>query len=328
MTVGQFKRPQDGERRSHRREGGILIEFCVSVMALWLIMAATVDLGRAFSAAHLLQSAARTAARELALGGNSWNAPFQDALLNIFRPDYLVVDLSCLEERAQGQDLTPDGFLMQDLRDQGLVLNLALRPLMIFEDVTVGGQRRRLLRYPGALLLSGQSDNPNSCAREDFAIGIPEINDAASEIRIQPVVEELVSEAYGLDYRSDGPVPPGTASLELRYPFQAVTLSGWRLVDGINRPVLASEADGYATQLDESLGSGTSLIEELDSRDGAGTLQAYAQNGAGQTIPVYGGRLGLGFHGVLNKEVRPYRRVIKAQALAPREVISGGSGSL
>ena len=321
-------KPRKVGRDSLRREGGILVEFCVSVMALWLIVAATVDLGRAFSAAHLLQSAARSAAREMALDGNRWNATFQDALSNIFRQDHLVVDVSCLEERAEARGTTPDGFLQEDLRDQGLILNLALKPLMIFEDVNLSGQRRRLLRYPGALLLSGQVDDPSSCAREDFAVGIPEINDAASEIRMQPVVEEPVSTAYGLDYPSGGPVPPGTASLELRYPFQAVALSGWRLVDGINRPVLVSETEGYSTELDESLGSNAALIGGLDTQGEGGTLQAYAQNGAGQTIPVYGGRLGLGFHGVLGKEVRPYRRVIKAQAMAPREIISDGSGNL
>ena len=41
----------------------------------------------------------------------------------------------------------------------------------------------------------------------------------------------------------------------------------------------------------------------------------------GDAIPVYAGSLGLGIQGVLGREVRPYRRVLQAQAFAPREVV-------
>ena len=308
---------------TRRRSGGILVEFCLSVMALWLIAAAIVDLGRAFSAAHLLQSAARSAAREIALDDETaWNASFQTALERVFDPNYLVVDASCLEDRALRDGTTPDFELREAL--QGRVLNLALKPLMIFEDVQLSGQRTRLVRYPGALLSSGQGDVEGTCAREDFTVGIPEINDEQSRIEMWPVVAELVQGAYSLEQSGASSIPPGTATLQLRYPFQAVALSAWQVVDGFNRPLRVSENDGYQADLD-ALGEGVSTLDALDARQSDGALRAYAQNDLGQTLPVYGGRLGLGVQGVLGQEVRPYRRVITAQAMAPREIIGSGS---
>ncbi|MDG2048570.1 MAG: pilus assembly protein [Myxococcota bacterium] len=312
------------KRDSRHRAGGILVEFCISVMALWLIAAAIVDLGRAFSAAHLLQSAARSAAREIALDDETaWNAPFQTALERVFDPNYLVVDAGCLESLAVEASTTPDFELREAL--QGRVLNLALKPLMIFEDVQLNGEQIRLIRYPGALLASGQPDDQDTCAREDYTVGIPEINDEDSRIDMFPVVAELFAGSYSLETSGGNLIPPGTATLQLRYPFQAVALSAWRVVDGFNRPVGVAENDDYQADL-ERLANGVSTLDALDARSSDGELQAYAQNDLGQTLPVYGGRLGLGVQGVLGREVRPYRRVITAQAMAPREVIGSGSG--
>ena len=293
-------------------------------MALWLIAAAIVDLGRAFSAAHLLQSAARSAAREIALDDETaWNAPFQTALERVFDRNYLVVDAGCLEDLALEAGTTPDFELREAL--QGRVLNLALKPLMIFEDVQLDGRQNRLIRYPGALLASGQEDEQETCALENYTVGIPEINDEDSRIDIWPVVAELVEGSYSLEPSGGSSIPPGTATLLIRYPFQAVALTAWRVVDGFNQPLLASENDGYQTAFREDLAEGVATLDALDARQSDGGLQAYAQNGLGKTLPVYGGRLGLGVQGVLGREVRPYRRVITAQAMAPREVIGAGS---
>jgi hypothetical protein len=93
-------------------------------------------------------------------------------------------------------------------------------------------------------------------------------------------------------------------------------------VDGFNKPVLAADAGDYAidgTRVDAS------IIAELDARGSDGAAQAYALRGRGDPIPVYGGSLGLGFQAVLGQEVRPYRRVLSAQAIAAREAVGGGS---
>ena len=92
--------------------GGVLVEFAVSIIALWLIVAAALDLGRAFASAHVLQSAARSAARQIALSGDlPWDASFEAALSRVFDPDYLVVDADCLEDRARANATTPEAEL-------------------------------------------------------------------------------------------------------------------------------------------------------------------------------------------------------------------------
>ena len=76
--------------------------------------------------------------------------------------------------------------------------------------------------------------------------------------------------------------------------------------------------------LDEIPDLAASTIGELDPA-GAGEIPAaYVLNDRGDPIPVYGGSLGLGFQAVLGRVVRPYRRVLSAQAIAARETLGAG----
>jgi len=304
-----------------RRSGGALVEFSVSVVVLWLIVAATLDLGRAFAASHVLQSAARSAARELALDAEiPWNEPFEDAVERIFDSDYLVVDADCLEQQAAAAGRTPGSELAEILRREGLLLNQMLRPLMVFEHVSVGGTEWHLLRYPGALL-STQPDPTKDCTTP-FTVGIPEVDAEDSRVTFHAVVEEIEPDAFSLGGEPEGALPAGTVALRLLYPFQAVGLSGWRVVDGFNKPVLTADAEDYA--IDTAAVDG-STIAELDTRGPGGAPQAYALRAGGDPIPVYGGSLGLGVQGVLGQAVRPFRRVLEAQAVAAREAVGEGS---
>ena len=296
------------------------------MLALWLIAAATLDLGRAFAATHVLQNAARTAARELALRDAPWDADFETALGRVFDSDYLVVEMECLEREARNSGRNVQAQLAHLLGVHGLLLNQMLRPLMIFEQVSVGGQPQRLLRYPGALLSSGQPPRSGRlCAATEFSVGVPQINRTASRIVMHAVVEELQPGAFSLE-GGTAQVPAGTVSMRLHYPFQAVGLTSWRLVGGLNRAERANEVDGFQIQWTELGEDEASTIGALDARDADGELQAYAVGPRG-TIPVYAGRLGLGFQGVFGQNVRPFRRVITAQAVAPREVIEGPPAS-
>ena len=73
---------------ARRQRGGVLVEFSVSVIVLWLLLAATLDLGRAFAASQLLQTAARAAAREMSLDdGPSWDDGFRDGARRGLRPE-------------------------------------------------------------------------------------------------------------------------------------------------------------------------------------------------------------------------------------------------
>ena len=309
-------------KRSER--GGVLVEFSLSLIVLWLIVAATLDLGRAFAAAHVLQSAARSAARELALDDAiAWNASFDDALAAIFDPSYLVVDATCLDQRANERDTSPRMELAEILSKRGHTLNLMLTPLMVFEQVSVGGTDLRLLRYPGALLQSGETADSGKPCTTPYTVGIAEVDDLQSRVTFHSVVEEIEPDVFSLAVQPDSSLPAGTVALRLLYPFQAVGLSAWRIVDGFNKPLPAVSADDYAVDL-TSVGE-SKTVSALDARGPEGGLEAYAQTGTGDPIPIYGGSLGLGVQGVLGQEVRPFRRVLTAQAIAPREVIGTGS---
>ncbi len=312
----------------------MLLEFAVSIGVLWLIVAASLEFGRAYLASHVLQTAARTAARELALDADvAWNASFDDALSRVFDADYLVIDQECLEDEALTEGITPGEHLATILSERGLILNQMLRPLMIREDVDVGGQVRRLLRYPGALMAANTpASGAWDCVEEDYAIGIPEVNDALSSITFHPVVQEIEEGgpyfSLGAEPDPDAFLQAGTVALQIHYPFQASGMSNWRLidpVDGVYRAEDTAETAGYAIDYavdhdDQPLLEATEL-HELDAEDADGALQAYALTESGRHIPVYGGSLGLGDQLMLGRSVRPFRRLISAQAVAPREVV-------
>lgn len=303
----------------------MLLEFSLSMVVLWLIVAATLDLGRAFAAAQLLQSAVRSAARELALaefpadrsllGGEGETG----ALSTLFDEDYLVVDADCLEQVAEEEGRTPEAQLARILGERGLLLNQMLRPLMIFERVTIGGREEHLLRYPGALLrASGAGSGP---CKTGYTVAVPRVDESASRIDWHRVVEPL--EGAGAFE-----APEATVALQVHYPFQAAGLSGWRLLEpaseggprnDIHEPVAAAQPGDYTGG---ALPEGTSLLPELDAGLDAGAPVAYAANPRGRTIPVYGGSLGLGFQAVLGETVRPYRRVITVQAVEGRQLIA------
>ncbi len=314
---------RDVAARRQRRFGGVLVEFSVSMVVLWLIIAATLDFGRAFAASHVLQSAARSAARELALDDTvAWDASFDDALAGIFDPDYLVVDTDCLEQRAGAAGNTPETELVAILGQRNLTLNLMLRPLMIFEHVAVQGVERHFLRYPGALLDTGQTPDPTKPCATRYTVGIAEVDEQQSRVTFHSVVEEIEPDVFRLGGAQTGALPVGTVALRLLYPFQAAALSGWEMVGGFQKPVDAAVASDYVV---EATAVGGTILPGLDARGADGGPQAYALRGSGDPIPVYGGSLGLGVQGVLGRDVRPYRKVLTAQAIAPREVIGGGS---
>ena len=294
------------------------------MIVLWLLVAAALDLGRAFAASHVLQSAARTAARDLALDDAvAWNASFDDALSQVFDPAYLVVDADCLDQRASERGTSSRLELAEILSARGHTLNLMLTPLMVFEQVSVAGTDWRLLRYPGALLRAGEAPGPEKLCATPYTVGIAEVDDGQSRVTLHAVVEEIEPDVFSLAEQSGASLPAGTVALRLLYPFQAAGLSAWRIVDGFNQPVAAASGDNVSVDLAGV--EGAARLPSLDARSSDGALEAYARTGSGDSIPIYGGSLGLGVQGVLGQEVRPFRRVLTAQAIVPREVIGAGS---
>ncbi len=275
-----------------RRRGAALVEFALVALALYLLLAAILGLGRWILVAQSAQDAARFAAREMALFPLPAGYDFGQALADpafrgaVYDADRLVVDLGA----------TPPGPALEAEFAGMPVVNRALRPLMITSDVDVGGTVRRLLHLPGALVDSPTSPTgltvvvPRVLAR-DGATG-------AETIELAPVLEEVGNGSFSVA-SPDG----GLVALRLNVPFQAATLSAYLQTDPAapNRKVLADDgavsAPGGAYR--PIVGPGPDGTGPYSGTYGLGQLQAL---------------------GPMGETVRPFRRLVAAQAMFRREV--------
>jgi hypothetical protein len=210
------------------------------------------------------------------------------------------------------------------------VVNRALRALMITEP-----SRPTLLRYAGALLsdASGAACSavgPNGqAAATGLTVGIPliESRDAAGVelIRWVPVVEEIRSAEnaacpsrgpFSLVYLANqdecgpldaDPLPDrGLAAVRVNYPYQAATLSGFQ--PG------STDFDPLPPNISNVIAADDGGVGEINVAPG-GTLD---DGGVGP----YAGPYGLGRQFALaGRTVRPFRKLISAQAIYRREVV-------
>ncbi len=275
------------------RRGSILVEFALVALAFYLILAGTLEVGRMITSAQIVQNAARTMSRELALLPLPATMTFRDALncatvrQRIYDPNLLAVNLS-----TSG---VPNSATWP-------TVNRMLLPLMTVSDVN-GTQ---YLHYPGALVNSFTGG---------VTVRVPQVvergADGVETIRWVDVVEEVRSDSLDptsgpFSMTSTGP-ELGLVALRINCPYQAATMSAFQPVD-VTEPNPQNEAilanDGGVTQLNAP----------------GGTLL-----NTGGTGGIYSGQYGLGKFYALNKEVRPFRRLISGQAVFRREVFAAGT---
>lgn len=327
-----FVAPGGGVRRPER--GAALVEFALVSLVLYLVLAGGIEFGRLMFAANALQDVARVAARELAVAPVRANATFDDVLScdpddpnclkrRVFDPACLVVDL---DDPAVAADV--DGFFAAMP-----VANRALRTLMITEP-----SRPNLLRYAGALLgdttgAACSAVGPNGqAAATGFTVGIPLVDsrnaNGVETITWVPVLEEIRAAQYsncpsrgpfslvylgaqdvcgplGADPVPDG--ARGVAAVRINYPYQAAMLSGFR-----SSPPTAD--DPLPPNLSNPIEADDGSVQQNNGAPG-GLLDDSAEAG------TYAGGLGLGRQLALaGKTVRPFRKLISAQAIYRREV--------
>ncbi len=288
-----------------QRRGSVLVEFALIAFALYMLMTALLEIGRAVFAAQAIQSAADVMARELAGAPLPATLTFQEAL------DSSYVRTRVFDERALVIDLSahPPGPALDDYFSVLPIVNQMLRPVMIQEQLPGGGL---VLRYPGALLRATDPDSGETY----HTVRIPRVVDrnqsGIETIDWVPVVQEVLPAASGVSHFAiDAPLPAfrGLASVRVNYPYQAATLTAFR-VDGsvgglVNEPVHAE--DGAVTDL------GFSPDEDV--------LLQFVHGGDPQIGSPYAGQYGLGRHYIfLGDSVRPWRKLLSAQAVRRREV--------
>ena len=316
--------------------GAALVEFALVSLVLYLLLAGAIEFGRLMFDANALQDVARVAARELAVAPVRAEATFDYALscdaasdpnclvdlrARIFDPACLVVDLT---DPAVAFD--PDGYFAAMP-----VVNRALRSLMITEPSRPG-----IVRYAGALLadttgFACSAVGPGGQASPTgLTVGIPliESRDAVGveAIRWVPVVEEIraaqdancpsrgpFSLVYLANQDDCGPLDAdpladrGLAAVRINYPYQAATLTGFRA------PV-PNAIDPMPPNVGSFIVADDGGVQELNPAPG-GLLDD-------GTVGPYSGPYGLGRQFALaGRTLRPYRKLISAQAIYRREVV-------
>lgn len=286
--------------------GGVLIEFALVALIMYLLLSVTIEFGRALYSAQILQDVARLAARELAVTAMPANMTFDCALSrdpgceNEYSP-VTPAEIAAIQADVKSRiwddtKLVVDAGVSNSDLDAAFanlpLINRALRPLMIFDDFTCS--TRKFFRYPGHVEVVGASDPCGwNGTTVTFKITVPMVISGGSTVAYLDVVDEVRSPA---DDRS-GPFhlamtgdsrqePKGIAAVVARYPFQAASMSGFH-PKGQWEPTM-----GDPIEADDSTPIGT-----------------------------YTGAEGLGAQYAMAKKVRPYRRILTGQAFFRREVM-------
>lgn len=316
------------ERGGKRVRGGVLAEFALLAFVVWLLLAGVLEIGRALTAQQLLQHAARTMAREMARLELPADWTFDDAASSaefqgrVLDDRFLVID-SDLLARCGYADFGQAGHNtdLDRLFASLPIGNRLLRPLMISDR----RETERMLRYPGALLVRNTTPGTHCEDGSRFSVGIAELNSTAGEVTWHPVVENSASPSSGAGASgADFPLAAGGwVGLRVNYPFQSAGL-------------LAAEQTGI---LDPRTGRETQRLvdadlpinEEIGLSALNGAFSPSADEGG-----VYAGDRGLGRLYAMPdatgraRAVRPYRRLLAAQAGFRREIFlspsAGASG--
>jgi hypothetical protein len=298
--------PAGRSARRVPRRGAALLEFALIALVLYLLLAVTIEMGRSLYSSQLLQQAADTMAREIsrtplpatitleeALYDTRYNAR---VLRDIYSEDFLVIDLD--------RQLLPGQTLADFFADKPIV-NRLLSSLMIFQDA--GG--RRLVHYPGALFAS-------RTAPSGLTVYVPVVvgrdRTGAETVDWVRVVEEVRPTRPPIT----PPPPPSTfpiqaperglVSVRLNFPFQAATLSAFRA-----SPRGPFEPGGAPIQADDG---------KVRTVDQNGFTPPGSPLDPGQVAGPYAGPNSLGRQLALGQALRPYRKLLTAQAVYRREV--------
>jgi hypothetical protein len=275
------------------------LEFAVVAFLLTFLLGAMLTLGFLFFGANVVQQAADVGAMEFArhpfTADGSFDAALQDS--GLFREEDLVV---------------PVGTTAADLP----LINQLLYSLYIYDpDID-------MVRYPGALVTNSNGDRTVLIpivgqGNRDPDSGVETI----SEWR--HVVEEVLPTgategAYSMSSITTGTLDPGMVALRIHYPFQSAASVAY----------IQKDASGVVIPPTDTIGldgvQNVAVVADDDAVTAAPLPAGYALvsptvNAAIGASP-HRGTYGLGESQAHLTTVRPYRKVITAQAIYRREV--------
>lgn len=308
-----FDRHYPTRRRGRRpdRRGQSLVEFAVVALAVYLLLAAILTFGQILYCAQTVQQAADVAARELSRTPLPADATLADPSLDthalrdpgvcsrVFNERYLVLTI----DTGSNPITFNGGHFLAEFP----LVNQQLLPIMIYDEI----QGSRVLRYPGAVFSDPSPDPSLNPPASGYLVRVPVVSVPTfpalptEQIRWVPVVEGISSPDKPDPFRVSSE-QRGVVALRINYPYQSATMSGFeRVPEPIERP---------------SPGNPVNPVEAQ------GVLSSSAPPGVGSPVASdfefgpYAGDYGLGQQAAWAQTVRPYRRVISAQAIFRREV--------
>jgi len=279
---------RNGFARRRIRRGQALVEFAIVALVAYLLIGGALTLGYAIYAAQAIQQVANFAAKQIAQTPLPADIELEDLL---YADESQHPAISGFRSEVFDQEylvvdldgLPQDGNrFLSDVVAGWPQINQQLYPLMIL-DVING---RRSLRYPGTLRPADTSTG--------FTVRIPVIDNGT--LRFVPVLEEIDSEGEtddGMDDGNEDPFLPssrhrGLVAIRVNYPMHSPFLSAFD-----------------------------------DAGPVPGDTPGPSQGPLGTGYGPYAGADGLGRQaGPDSQPVRPFRRVISAQAIYRREIFA------
>ncbi len=309
------------------RRGQVLVEFAVIAVILYLLLAGTFEFGRAIYCAQVIQQSADLCAREISRTPLSATATFSDALQDtknvlphIYDKHKLVIQWARVQAEYPND---PEALVKYSAQHLPLV-NQQLLTVMVndtIDDLTVDPTTQKtvhtsqqVLRYPGEIRKDSSPSDPDFpyfivvplvVSRGANGVETIERVDVVEEVKpplpLQPPYQPGDEQPFSIT----APTFRGVVALRINYPYQAATLSGFEQVPGPynNQVIQANDAGVQATDPNNVLGTSMPVM--------SGNL--YGPNT---------GTYGLGDQAALGKQVRPFRKVLSAQAIYRREVFN------
>lgn len=321
MSPGQtrFSTTKKIQARRSPRSGQALLEFAIISFVFLFLVAAVLSFGLLLFSANTLQQAADVGAQELARHPYAPNGTFEDGLADsgLFEEQYLVCEIrddGDLTEEDLPAEYTQVQYLA--LQDRMPLINRLLLPLYIFDpDLNA-------LRYPGTVVTRG--------GELTVVIPIIDTTDASTAnqqiTQWRQVVEEVTDASgagpYALDSGSTT-IDSGMVALRINYPYQAAGLVAYEYRQG--------NAAGPVVEPRNALGEDDIFNVPVAADDTAVSDSTNFLSDNGYTLvntaqdPDYDafahrGRYGLGTQVAHTTLVRPYRKVVSAQAIYRREL--------
>ncbi len=314
---GHRRRATGGRRRATSRRGQALVEFAVVCLVASMLLAAILTFGQILYCDESLQQAADLAARELARTPLPADDTFSQALQDpgvrkrVYDERYLVLTID-----AGSNPITFNGG--HPIGDFPLV-NQQLYPIMIYDQLVPqfvsGPPPVPVLRYPGAVFKDPNPDATLNPPASGYLVRIPVVQYTPSpgsspgqQVGWLAVVEEIPSTLNPNPFQVSSS-QRGVVALRFNYPYQSASMSG------VQPPADPTLPPGPPDNPVVPIPVNGTVYSPPPADVGDAVVSALFEG-----FGPYGGQYSLGQQAAWAQAVRPYRKVICAEAIYRREV--------